>query len=400
MKNIPLVSVIIISYKNYKYIYQAINSVLSQNYQNIELIISNDGSKDFKKDTVINYLKKNCQKNIKKHFVNDNKKNLGTVKNINNALKQSTGKYILIFAADDIMYNNKVVSNFIKAFNTLPKKELIVTSQIGMYDIKLKKLIEKFVSQENINKIRNLSPEELFGEISLSCIIPGVGTCYKKKIFEKYGLFDEKYTLIEDYSSSLRYSRLGIKFNFINFTSFKHRDGGISHGNLIGDTSSHNKYELDIINIMKHEIMPFIKILNFDQKTAVIKLYKDRKWRYEYNHRYQSESKKERRLFVIENLDIIITTILKDIFHKLNDKSTVLAAFGIIMYTTYSLNFDYGSGIISTLNLKKSALLINNINHFIGLTGLIIILLCLSIKILIILRVFNRKLIKFIRHII
>lgn len=45
----PLVTVIIPSYNHAQYISQAIESVISQSYKNIELIVIDDGSKDSSK---------------------------------------------------------------------------------------------------------------------------------------------------------------------------------------------------------------------------------------------------------------------------------------------------------------------------------------------------------------
>ncbi|MFA6463138.1 MAG: glycosyltransferase family 2 protein, partial [Candidatus Shapirobacteria bacterium] len=186
----PLISIILISYKNYRYIYEALDSILCQDYLNIEIIISNDGSDDFDQKSVNQYLTKNKKQNIKNFIINNNKKNIGTVKNVNKAIKLSKGKYITIFAADDTLYNSQVVTKFINSFNTLPKNELIVTSQVDMYDVRLKKIIQPFISETNKEKIRKLTPKKLFAEMSTQCILPGSGTCYKREIFKKYGYFD------------------------------------------------------------------------------------------------------------------------------------------------------------------------------------------------------------------
>ena len=122
----PLISIIILSYKNYHYIYEALDSVLCQDYPNIEIVISNDGSDDFDKKAVEKYLKINRKNNIKNIIVNNNPKNIGTVKNINIAINLSKGEYIIMFAADDAMYDCRVMSQLSDAFNNLPKKELVV----------------------------------------------------------------------------------------------------------------------------------------------------------------------------------------------------------------------------------------------------------------------------------
>lgn len=320
MNQTPLVSVIILSYKNYRYIYEAINSVILQDYNNIELIISNDGSADFNKAAISKYLNQHKKTNIKKIVINNNQKNLGTVKNINKAINLSNGDYIIMFAADDIMYKNKVVSSFVKAFDSLPKKELIVTSQIGMHDLKLKKLIQLFISNENKNKLKTLSPKKLFAQMAVQCFIPGSGTAYKKEIFKKYGIFDEKYQLVEDYSSALKLLRLGVKFNYFDFISFKHRDGGISHGNIMGDVSVSKIYEKDILNIMKYEIEPHIRLLNQKQQNKFYKIYKNRQWDYVYKYKYPNSTATKKAHYLIKFLDIILFKTANNSLHYLYRK--------------------------------------------------------------------------------
>ena len=51
----PMFTVGIVSYKNYNLIRDAIDSVFIQNYPNIELIVSNDGSDDFGEQNLREY---------------------------------------------------------------------------------------------------------------------------------------------------------------------------------------------------------------------------------------------------------------------------------------------------------------------------------------------------------
>lgn len=45
--NKPLFSVVVLVYRHYEHLKTAVNSVLEQDYENIELIISDDGSPNF-----------------------------------------------------------------------------------------------------------------------------------------------------------------------------------------------------------------------------------------------------------------------------------------------------------------------------------------------------------------
>ncbi|MFA6185093.1 MAG: glycosyltransferase [Candidatus Shapirobacteria bacterium] len=399
----PLISIILISYKNYRYIYEALDSILCQDYLNIEIIISNDGSDDFDQKSVNQYLTKNKKQNIKNFIINNNKKNIGTVKNVNKAIKLSKGKYITIFAADDTLYNSQVVTKFINSFNTLPKNELIVTSQVDMYDVRLKKIIQPFISETNKEKIRKLTPKKLFAEMSTQCILPGSGTCYKREIFKKYGYFDEKYVLVEDYSSALRLSRLGVKYNYFDFISIKHRDGGISHGNIIGDTSAISKYDLDIFNIFKFEVLPYLNLLNERQKKEFIKKYKDIEWKYSYNYKYKNGTKIQRRKFVIENFNIISYSFFKNIFNDISDqvkgKKFMLFLIGLILLTIYSFNVDFGSSFFSIFSIEKNPDWSNSINKTIGFLGLFIVTLSITMTIFLFSKKYAIQIYKFIKFI-
>ena len=358
----PLISIIMLSYKNYHYIYEALDSVLCQDYPNIEIVIRNDGSDDFDKKAVEKYLKINRKNNIKNIIVNNNPKNIGTVKNINIAINLSKGEYIIMFAADDAMYDCRVMSQLSDAFNNLPKKELVVISQVGMYDLKLNKLIQPFLSKEDIKRVKTLTPQKLFAEMSTRCIVPGCGICYKREIFKKYGFFDEKYVLVEDFSYALKLSILGVRYNYVDIVSVKHRDGGISHGNIIGETQKSKQYELDIINILKDEVLPNINLLSPKQKKIFIKTYEDHKWRYSYKHEFQNGTKSAKKRFISKNYKIIIISYIHEFFIDVLDqfkgkklKIFILGVFFIIIYKFNILSF---SNILNIITLIFSLLLI------------------------------------------
>ncbi len=353
IKKQPLISIIVPAYKNYKYIYENLDSILAQDYPNIEIIVTDDASDDFDKKAIEKYLKTKSGNNIKRFLVNQNPKNLGTVKNLNNAIKLSKGDYVTFLAADDMLYNKHVFSKYINCFNSLPKKELIVVAQVGMYDIKLKRLIQYFVSKENQEKINKLPPKKLFGEMSSKCILPGSSIFYKKELFKKYGYFDEKYKLVEDYSSALKFSRLGIKYNYFDFVSSKHRDGGISHGNKIGEVHKSKQYELDILNTFKNEVLPYKYLLNKQQKKEFLKKIKEQQWNYSYNFEFANSPKKQKQLFLKQNWKNGLSTFLNDFSIDLKDQ-LIGKKFKIFMV-----------GIILMLNQT----------HIIRIIGLLLILI-------------------------
>ena len=96
--NDPLVSVLMTAYNRERYIAEAIDSVLSSTYQNWELIIVDDGSKDNTVTIAKSYAAKD--KRIKVYM---NEKNLGDYPNRNKAASYAKGKYLKYLDSDDLI---------------------------------------------------------------------------------------------------------------------------------------------------------------------------------------------------------------------------------------------------------------------------------------------------------
>ena len=93
-KFMDLISVCIPTYNSEKYIEECINSVLSQTYQNIEIIVSDNNSQD-------NTLKVIKSLNIENIKININKNNVGMVENFNILSRLANGHYIKFLCSDD-----------------------------------------------------------------------------------------------------------------------------------------------------------------------------------------------------------------------------------------------------------------------------------------------------------
>lgn len=118
----PKVSVIIPVYNSEKYIEKCINSVLEQDYQEFELILINDGSKDGSLKILERY-KEKCKEKI----VLVNQENCGVSKTRNKAIQMANGKYIMFIDNDDF-----IDKDYIKTYiEEIEKEDLDVV--IGGY---------------------------------------------------------------------------------------------------------------------------------------------------------------------------------------------------------------------------------------------------------------------------
>lgn len=104
MNNIPLVSVFMPTYNQKNFVKEAIESILMQDYENIEIVACDDGSTDGTQEV----LKEYHEQYPDKFVLQLSKKNQGITKNCNICLTACKGKYIAFFAGDDLMLPGKI----------------------------------------------------------------------------------------------------------------------------------------------------------------------------------------------------------------------------------------------------------------------------------------------------
>lgn len=104
--NKPLVSVIIPCYNHESYVVEAVQSIIEQDYENIELIIIDDGSND-NSVAKIKEMIPVCQKRFKR-FEFRSRANRGLCATLNEALDWSKGSFFSPMASDDIALYHKI----------------------------------------------------------------------------------------------------------------------------------------------------------------------------------------------------------------------------------------------------------------------------------------------------
>tara|TARA_B100001248_G_C27341676_1_gene436596 strand:+ start:247 stop:1230 length:984 start_codon:yes stop_codon:yes gene_type:complete len=101
MKSYPLVSIIMPAYNAENYIKSALESIINQSYNNLEIIILDDNSNDSTKSIIEKFDDKRI-----KYFKNDSQ--LGISKSLNKLLDISNGDYVCRMDSDDLMHINKI----------------------------------------------------------------------------------------------------------------------------------------------------------------------------------------------------------------------------------------------------------------------------------------------------
>lgn len=102
LKSANKVSVIVPVYNTSKYLAECVESILTQTYPNLEILLINDGSTDNSRSICSNFAK------IDSRILYIDNTNQGVSKTRNCGIKASSGEYIIFVDSDDVVENNLV----------------------------------------------------------------------------------------------------------------------------------------------------------------------------------------------------------------------------------------------------------------------------------------------------
>lgn len=204
------ISIITVCYNRKATIGKAIQSVLSQNYHDIEYIIIDGNSKDGTQEVIESYKDRISQ------YISEPDK--GMYDAINKGLKLATGDVIGLMHSDDEFYDTKAISRIAARFNT-------DSSIDGIYG-------DGVYVTNDIDE--RLVRDRIGGVFSLKKVkggwLPLHPTVYlKKSIIDKHGLYNLDFKIASDTEFLLRYLyKYKIKMSYIDKYIVKMRMGGMS----------------------------------------------------------------------------------------------------------------------------------------------------------------------------
>lgn len=98
------VSIMLPVYNAENFICECLDSILNQDYQNIEIVVSDDASTD----RTVEVINEMYSRFLDRIIINVNPENIGISKNCNLALSRCDGDYVCLFAGDDVMMPGKI----------------------------------------------------------------------------------------------------------------------------------------------------------------------------------------------------------------------------------------------------------------------------------------------------
>ncbi|AOW20103.1 glycosyltransferase family 2 protein [Urechidicola croceus] len=249
-ENEILVSVGIPFYNSEKYLADAIKSVLNQSYNNIELILIDDGSND----TSIDIARKFESSDNRVKLISDGE-NLGLPSRLNQLSKLANGKYYARMDADDIMHPDRLKKQV---------KYLIAHPEIDL-------LGSGLISIDNENNITGVRKGTFRDGFSLENVLKATWCVHptitgKTKWF-KNNPYDENLRRAQDYELWIRtvdksnFVRLGEAYLFYREASTPSLPKYIQSTQYSLNTFKKNRSKIGILNVVKLSIEKILKLM-------------------------------------------------------------------------------------------------------------------------------------------
>lgn len=233
--NQPLISIIVITYNSSKTIVETLNSIYEQTYGNIELIISDDYSKDNTIEICKEWIIKNKSRFTQVHIITSNQ-NTGISNNCNRGCKLAKGEWIKIIAGDDALFSN-AISELIKFSHEYPNA-YIVHSRMKCYkDYFIENNIEADLLQNYPPVLTNNqgdNSQKQYLLLSLGNYIGAVTVFMKRSLYKEVNGYDESIKQCEDWPMWLKITHLGYPFYFLDQYTSKYR---ISSSSVFGSAT-------------------------------------------------------------------------------------------------------------------------------------------------------------------
>ncbi len=238
----PKISIITVSYNSQSTIKHTIDSVSSQTYKNKEYILIDGASQDwtldildFKKDEIDNFV---------------SEKDDGIYDAMNKGIKAATGDIIGILNSDDFYYNQDVLSKVAKVFEE--------TNCDCLYGDLI------FVNKGDISKIVRYWKSGKFEKniMKKGWMLPHPTFFVRKKIYQKYGLYNTSLKRAADYEMILRLlHKEKINIEYIPEILIKMRVGGESNASIWNRLKGNNEDNIawNLNGLKKPHFIRFIK---------------------------------------------------------------------------------------------------------------------------------------------
>lgn len=182
----PLITVIAVCYNHARFVTQTLNSILFQQYENMQLKIVDDCSTDDSVSVIRKWIQEN---KVVCTFI-EHRENKGLCASLNEIIRESSGKYIKLIACDDILIDGSIRKQIRLLEDSSRNVAMICGNvlEIDEYGNEIQKYFpEAYTFPESENVFRAI----LKGHEGKSVVIQTPSVLVKRMIYDEVGLYPE-----------------------------------------------------------------------------------------------------------------------------------------------------------------------------------------------------------------
>ena len=201
MTNKPIVSVVIPAYNAERFIRRSLESVLNQTFENIEILVSDDGSTDGTANVVKSYA------DLRVHYLYEPNRGQGPARNA--GIRQAKGDYVTFLDADDFYLPTKVERQ-VEFLQEHPEYQIAYCNALHFYSDRPNLLLKK--------KRRTYPSGDIFPDLLRSSLINLNTLMVRRGVLQSGLLFSEgvEGRYCDEWDFYLRVSRAGHHFGWLD----------------------------------------------------------------------------------------------------------------------------------------------------------------------------------------
>ena len=200
----PVVTVIALCFNHERFVLQALESIRTQTFQDFELIVTDDASRDGSPGLIAQWLREHRPD---AHFIRHSS-NAGLCPTLNEALARARGEYICMIATDDAWLPERLEWH-VAAMAAQPDSVAVVYSDVAQMDEEGRALPENFIAHHRPGFVPPSG--QVFPWLADGNFIPAMGATIRRSALTAVGGYDERLSY-EDYDMWLR---LSARYDFV-----------------------------------------------------------------------------------------------------------------------------------------------------------------------------------------
>lgn len=247
------VDIIVLTYGDFRYLRNTLESVFAQEYPIGRVVVSDDGSGEKFPDTFRGL--------FPKAEFRQNASNFGTVAHMNLLATMCSGTYLKFLAAGDAFSDASALGALV--VHAQKTRAVITTSNALITSQDLSRVYYEFPGALRAKVLQNQGLA-LFRALARANIISAAGTLFHRDFFDVLGGFDPRYRFLEDWPAWLRLAREGYSISYLDRVTCKYAVGGVSSKD--GNAFYSQRLRQDMLHCYEQEILP--ELSAFSEKDA------------------------------------------------------------------------------------------------------------------------------------